>query len=164
MTSTEHILSERPLVIRRRVKWGDCDPAGVVYTPTFSEYVISVAELFYGSLFGTTPQRAKHEQGFGTPSRALSFDFQGSLRPDDEFDMTVAVADIRKRTYVLDITARTPQGAPVFVALLTPVCVARDERRSIEIPPAFREALGRYQAACAAASSVPACAPKEFAP
>lgn len=46
MIATEQVLSERPLVIRRRVKWGDCDPAGVVYTPMFSEYVISAAELF----------------------------------------------------------------------------------------------------------------------
>ena len=146
MTSTEYIVSERPLVIRRRVKWGDCDPAGVVYTPTFSEYVISAAELFYGSLFGTTPQRAKHEQGFGTPSRALSFDFRLSLRPDDEFDMAVTVASIHSRTYVLDITGRTQEGEVIFVATLTPVCVARGERRSIDIPPAFRQALERYQA------------------
>ena len=146
MTSTEYIVSERPLVIRRRVKWGDCDPAGVVYTPTFSEYVISAAELFYGSLFGTTPQRAKHEQGFGTPSRALAFDFRRSLRPDDEFDMTVTVAAIHSRTYVLDITGRTQEGEVIFVATLTPVCVARGERRSIDIPPAFRQELERYQA------------------
>ena len=149
MISTEHVLSQVPLVIRRRVKWGDCDPAGVVYTVTFSEYVISAAELFYGVLFQTTPQRAKNEQGFGTPSRALSFDFQRSLRPDDEFDMTVTVADIHSRTYVLDITARTPQGDVVFVAKLTPVCVARDERRSIDIPDAFRHVLQRYRDACA---------------
>lgn len=152
MIATEQVLSERPLVVRRRVKWGDCDPAGVVYTPTFSEYVISAAELFYGALFNTTPQRAKHEQGFGTPSRALAFDFRRSLRPDDEFDMTVTVAGIHSRTYVLDVTGRTLEGEVIFVATLTPVCVARDERRSIEIPPAFRQALEGYQAACDAAS------------
>jgi len=44
MVSTEHIISAIPLVIRRRVKFGDCDPAGVVYTVTFGEYVISAAE------------------------------------------------------------------------------------------------------------------------
>ena len=151
MTSTEYVLSERPLVIRRRVKWGDCDPAGVVYTPVFSEYVISAAELFYGVLFDTTPQRAKRDQGFGTPTRALTFDFQASLRPDEEFDMTVTVADVRSRTYVIDVTATTPKGTAVFIATLTPVCVARDERRSIEIPTAFRDVLLRYQADCACA-------------
>jgi acyl-CoA thioesterase FadM len=148
MIATERVLSALPLVIRRRVKWGDCDPAGVVYTVTFSEYVVSAAELFYGALFETTPQRAKREQGFGTPSRSLSFDFLRSLRPDDEFDMTVTVTDIRERTYVLDVTGRTPEGEVVFVANLTPVCVARDERRSIEIPEAFRQALQRYRDAC----------------
>jgi acyl-CoA thioester hydrolase len=150
---TEQVVSNVPLVVRRRVKWGECDPAGVVYTVTFSEYVISAAELFYGALFETTPQRAKREQGFGTPSRALSFDFRRSLRPDDEFEMTVTVADVHSRTYVLDITARTPQGEVVFVATLTPVCVARDERRSIEIPTGFRQALVDYRDACEAVAS-----------
>lgn len=149
-TATEYIVGTNPLVIRRRVKWGECDPAGVVYTVTFSEYVISAAELFYGSLFGTTPQRAKDEQGFGTPTRALDFDFRRSLRPDEEFEMTVTVAEIRNRTYVLRICARTLDGDIAFLAHLTPVCVARGERRSIDIPPAFRQALERYHGACAA--------------
>jgi acyl-CoA thioesterase FadM len=151
--STEHVIGTTPLVIRRRVKWGDCDPAGVVYTVTFAEYVISAAELFYGSLFDTTPQRAKDEFGFGTPTRALTFDFRSSLRPDDEFEMTVTVADIRTRTYVLHIAARTTEGADVFHADLTPICVARGERRSIVIPESFRTALERYRAACPATAA-----------
>ncbi|MFT7722712.1 MAG: thioesterase family protein [Roseateles sp.] len=150
MIATEQVLSTVPLVVRRRVKWGECDPAGVVYTVTFSEYVLSSAELFYGALFETTPQRAKREQGFGTPSRALSFDFRRSLWPDEDFDMTVRVAEISTRTYTLEITGRTLEGDVVFIARLTPVCVARDERRSIEIPAPFRAALERYRDACAA--------------
>jgi acyl-CoA thioesterase FadM len=143
-------------VVRRRVKWGECDPAGVVYTATFTDYVISAAELFYGALLGTTPQRAKNELGFGTPSRGLSFDFLHSLRPHDEFDMTVYVADVRNRTYVLDIVATTPHGEPVFNARLTPICVARPERRSIDIPAAFREALLNYQRDCGSAPATSA--------
>lgn len=148
MTSTEWIVSERPLVIRRRVKWGDCDPAGVVYTVVFSEYVVSAAELFYGALFGTTPQKAKDMVGFGTPTRALSFDFQRSLRPDEEFDMTVRVADIRSRTFVLDMHGRTLSGETVFTARLTPVCVMRGERRAIELPARLRDALHNYRRDC----------------
>lgn len=150
MTTIEAVVSTVPLIVRRRVKWGECDPAGVVYTPTFAEYVTSAAELFYGCLFRTTPQRARVDHGFDSPSRALSFDFQRSLEPDEDFEMTVTVAEIRKRTYVLDITARTLAGAVIFIGRLTPVCVARDERRSIEIPAAFRAALERYRDACAA--------------
>lgn len=152
MNCIEQVVSEVPLIVRRRVKWGDCDPAGVVYTVTFSEYVLSTADLFYGALFGTTPQRAKREQAFGTPTRALSFDFRRSLRPDDDFETTVTVADVRSRSFVLDFTGRTLEGETVFVARLTPVCVAPGERRAIEIPPPLRQALESYRDACTARS------------
>lgn len=145
MTSTEYVVSTMPFVIRRRVKWGECDPAGVVYTVSFAEYVISAAELFYGFLFDGTPRRIKDEYRFGTPSRALAFDFRRSLRPDEEFDMTVSVTAINSRTYTLEIAARTPSGEDVFVAQLTPICVVREERKAIEIPAPFRSRLERYQ-------------------
>lgn len=77
---------------------------------------------------------------------------QRSLRPDDEFDISVTVVDIRRRTYVLDITGRTPLGKVVFIATLTPVCVARDQRRAIEIPDKFRQALHRHRDDCATAA------------
>lgn len=147
MTCTEEVIARLPVVVRRRVRWGECDPAGVVHTSVFADYVICAAEIFYGELFGLSPQQAKHDYGFGTPTRALSFDFQRSLRPDEFFDMTVRVADLRRRSYVLDVTGRTPEGDIVFVAMLTPICVARDERRSIDIPDAFRAALLRYREA-----------------
>jgi len=110
-------------------------------------------------LFDGIPQRLKDQHGFGTPTRALSFDFRRSLSPDEEFDMTVTVREIRTRTYVLEISARTLAGEEVFRAELTPICVARGERRAIEIPKNFRQALEQYQAACARiADNVPTVA------
>ena len=50
MISTERVLSTTPFVVRRRVKWRECDPADVTYTVAFSGYVISAAELFCGFL------------------------------------------------------------------------------------------------------------------
>jgi acyl-CoA thioester hydrolase len=145
MTSTEHVIAEAPFTIRRRVKWGECDPAGVAYTVTFAEYVMSAAELFYGFLLGSSPQAAKQEHGFGTPTGALKLDFRRSLRPDEEFDITVRPGEIRARSYVLLIEAHTPQGELVFSAELTPICVARHERRAIELPASFRMALEQYR-------------------
>jgi acyl-CoA thioester hydrolase len=142
MTSTEHVLSVKPFVVRRRVKWGECDPAGVVYTPVFADYVISAAELFYGALFGSGPQM-RRELAFETPTRALTFDFRSPLWPDDEFDMTVSVRNISSRTYTLGVLA-TKAGAEVFESELTPICLMRDERRAIEIPARLRSRLEEY--------------------
>ncbi|VVE55160.1 acyl-CoA thioesterase [Pandoraea fibrosis] len=148
MISTEYVVSERPFVVRRQVRWGECDPAGVVYTATFSDYVISIAELFYGSLFGGTPQAVKHRHGFGTPTRALDFDFRRSLWPDDAFDVTVEVAQIRTRTFTLLMTARKAENDIAFIARLTPICTQRGARESIEMPSVLREALEQYRARC----------------
>ncbi|VVD78881.1 thioesterase [Pandoraea aquatica] len=162
MISTEHVVSEHPFVVRRRVKWGDCDPAGVVYTVTFSEYVISIAELFYGSLFDGTPQAVKNHHGFGTPTRALDFDFRRSLWPDDVFDVTVDVTDIRTRTFTLTMTACKEDGDIAFVARLTPICIQRGVRESIEMPDVLRAALDQYRTRCATLST-PAAAASAFA-
>lgn len=143
---TEQVLELAPFRVRRRVKWGECDPAGVVYTARFSDYVISVFELFMRHLLGGAFQGAKDERGFGTPCKALSLEFSASLRPDEEFDMTVLVAEIRSRTFDLDIRGRDPQGKDLFLARMTPITIKRGDRsRSIELPAALRDRLEAYR-------------------
>jgi acyl-CoA thioester hydrolase len=142
----EYVVSQVPFVVRRRVKWGDCDPEGMVYTVMFSEFVISAAELFYESILGGPAYTVMTVGGYTTPSRGLSFDFRSALAPDDEFEIAVAVAEVRNRTYVLDMTGRRPDGELLFLATLTPICIALGERRSIDVPPPFRAQLEAYQA------------------
>lgn len=145
VTSTEFVIQTVPFIVRRTVKWGECDPAGVVYTVVFGEYVISAAELFYRYLFNEGPQHAKDHHGFGTPTRGLTFDFRSSLRPDDEFEMEVSVDEIRSRTYSLVVHGRTLTGTTVFIAKLTPICVIRGQRQAIPVPAILRDALLAYQ-------------------
>ncbi len=149
MTCTEAVVAAAPFTVRRRVKWGECDRAGVVYTPSFSEYVISTAELFYESLFDGPPQRTKDELGFGTPTRALAFDFRRSLWPDESFDIELAVEAIGTRSFTLVMTARMSEGGETaFIGRLTRICVRRGSRDAIAVPAALREALEQYQRAC----------------
>jgi len=153
VTQTESVISAAPFVVRRRVKWSECDPAGVVDTVVFSEYVLSAAELFYERLFGIPPQRAKEEQGFGTPSRALSLDSRRPLRRDEEFDMTIEVGAMATCAYRLDVTARIADGSIAFTAQLTSECIARDECRAIPVPAALRRAIEGYREPRTARSS-----------
>ena len=143
MTSTESVISTNPVTVRRRVRFGDCDPAGVVYTVRFSDYVVSAMDLFLSELLGGPP--LDQLENVHTPIKALSFVFADSLRPSEEFDMVVDVRDIRTRTFDLAITARRPSGEPVFEALVTPICVTAAERRSVAIPDRLRTLLTHYQ-------------------
>jgi 4-hydroxybenzoyl-CoA thioesterase len=146
---TEQVVNRTPLRVRRRVKWGECDPAGVVYTARFSDYLISAFELFMRQLLESAFQSAKDEHGFGTPCKALSLEFFASLRPDEEFEMTVLVTDIRNRTFDLEIQGRGLDGKPLFSGRMTPITIKRGDRsRAIELPAMLRERLEAYRISC----------------
>lgn len=140
--STEEVTATEPFTIRRRVRFGDCDPAGVVYTVRFSDYAVSAMDLFLAEMLGGPHIASARALGIDLPLKALRFVFLSSLRPDDEFDMVVGVGAVRNSTFDLIVTASTPAGEPVFEAVITPICIpAGGERRSIEIPAALRAKL-----------------------
>ena len=149
LEATEQVVQRWPLRVRRRVKWGECDPAGVVYTARFSDYVISAYELLMRQLLDGPLQQIKDRFGFGTPMKALSLVFSASLRPDEEFDMTVYVAALRNRTFDIRVDACDLEGRPFFQATLTPITIPRGQRtHSIELPSMLRERLVHYQERC----------------
>lgn len=147
MKTKEAIVCEAPVTIRPGVKWGDCDPAGLVYTVTFAEYLASADWPLYGDSFSMRTQQAKNNRGIGTPTRALSFEFVGSLYPNDQFEMTLHALDVPTRTFDLQIAARK-NGELVFAAQLTPICIPRGEKGSIEIRPMLLSVLEAYRRAC----------------
>ena len=144
--ATERVIGWAPLKVLRRVRWGECDPAGVVYTVNFCEYVASAFELFMTELLGGPLQAMKKRHGFAVPARALTLDFLGTLQPDDEFVMTVLVTDVRTRTFDLGI-AGTCSGRDIFKAKLTSISVDA-ARAAIPIPELLRQRLDSYRAVC----------------
>ncbi|WP_179402492.1 acyl-CoA thioesterase [Burkholderia guangdongensis] len=148
MHATEYVVGERPFVVRRTVRWGDCDPAGVVYTGRFTDYLLGAVGLFTGHIAGG--RRLESAFGVGLPCRAMRFEFIGSLWPDDVIDITCTIDGIRTRSFDIRCMARRPDGAPVFDATFSPICVRLDERIGTPIPDALREALGAHTANAAA--------------
>jgi acyl-CoA thioester hydrolase len=94
-------------------------------------------------------QSAKDEHGFGTPCKALSLEFFASLRPDEEFEMTLLLAEIRNRTFDLEVLGRDLEGKDLFRARMTPITIKRGDRsRAIELPVMLRQRLEAYRSAC----------------
>ncbi|BDB26364.1 hypothetical protein Tamer19_21450 [Cupriavidus sp. TA19] len=147
--ATEYVLSEQPFVVRRTVRWGDCDPAGVVYTGRFTDYLLGAVGLFSDHIAGGTG-RLGTAHGVGTPCKAMRFEFIGTLWPDDVIDIECRVEAIRTRSYDIRCTARRPDGSAVFDATFSPICVRLDERVGTPIPDSLRAALSAFQRPAAA--------------
>ncbi|MGT2509392.1 acyl-CoA thioesterase [Cupriavidus basilensis] len=140
---TEYVLSERPFVDRRAVRWGDCDPAGVVYTRRFTDYLLGAVGLYSAYMAGGDGRRGEMH-GVGTPCKAMRFGFFGTLWPDDVIDITCFVEAIRTRSFDIRCVARRLNGATVFEGMFSPICVRQDCREGTLIPDSLRVVLNRF--------------------
>ena len=142
----EYVRSQRPFVLRRTVKWSECDPAGVVYTGNFVDYVTSAFRIFLAHALAGNVEAFVAEYSVDFPAKAISFVFDSSLRPDDKLDVEVRVVGFGNTTFETEFIG-THNGAACFSARMTTICVVPGERRAIRVPDALRAKLEAMSAA-----------------
>jgi len=145
-----YVVSDRPFVLRQTVKWSDCDPAGVVYTGIFVEYVTTAFRAFLGTLLTPSVEEFVRIANVDFPAKAISFVFDSSLRPDEKFDVRVAVSAIKNTTFESVFTGTKAGGAACFVGRMTTICVSPADRRAIRVPDSLRQVFAPHLQAPAA--------------
>lgn len=140
-SSFESVLTRLPFVVRRKVRWSDCDPAGVVYTGSFPEYVLSAANLFFSELAQGSYREWIRKLAVDTPYKGMEFEFHGALWPDDEFLIRCSVPAIREHSYDIRLEAAQADGRRIFTARVSPICIGPGKRAGVPIPQAMRERL-----------------------
>lgn len=131
----------------RRVKWSECDPAGVVYTGVFPEYVLTAADEFYGYLYGSTAAEMKMTLDIELPTSAMEFSFRRPLYPDQSVEMLFKIGDIGERTFQLLVNGICEDRQLAFESKITPICIERNVRKSKVMPDELRLSLEYYRAA-----------------
>lgn len=134
----------QPFASTRRVKWGECDPAGAVYTPRFADYIVEAFHEFLAFMLEGSLQEKLREHDLGTPAKALSLVFHKSLWPEQQLRMVVLVSGVRTRSFDIAIEALDEGGSVCFDASFSAVCVHHSERRSRAIPVALKSRLEGY--------------------
>jgi acyl-CoA thioesterase FadM len=133
----QYVRSHRPFVLRQTVKWSDCDPAGVVYTGRFVEYVTTAFRAFLAHILDGDVEAYVARYKVDFPAKAISIVFDSSLRPDDKFDIEVRVAGIRNTTFECEFVG-THDGKPCFTSRMTTICVLPGERNAIRVHDSLR--------------------------
>lgn len=130
------IVSLEPFVVRRRISFADCDPAGVVFAGNFYDYVLWAYHLYL--------DRRLHAGGGSVtvPMKAASFVHHAPLWPGDNVDLHVAATRVGNSTFSLAVAAIC-KGRAVFDAELTLICKPAAEWRSCPIPADMRAELIR---------------------
>ena len=139
-----------PFTVRRTVKWGECDPANIVYTPQFLHWAVEAAESFYSAILGLTWNENQTQRKLGSPMAQANLTFISPLKSGDVFDLVVKLDKVGRSSLTYRVTGQSPEGKPHFVSTLTAVFVSLESYRSHEMPADYREKLEAYREACLA--------------
>ncbi len=132
------------------MRWGECDPAGIVFTPRFLDYVVTAYEAFISLMLGGPIHMLKDELAIDFPVRGVELDFRTMLPLDSQFEMEVSVGDIRSRTFDLHIIAYKLEsegkrrGPVAFTARVSPVTVDQTTHAAVALPDVLRTRVQAY--------------------
>lgn len=127
--------------VSRTILFGDCDPAGVVYTPRFSYFAV---EAIYGALdkwLGTPGLRTLMGFDVLPPVRAMSLELLTPLTWDDELNIKVSVAKLGVHSFTFLVEGFVGNETLSFVANVTHVCVSPETKDIVAIPAPLRALL-----------------------
>ena len=128
----------------RRIRFSDCDPAGIVFYPQYFVLFNDLLEEWIDALLPGGFADYIVRSRFGMPTVRLEADFKAVSRMGDEVILMLDVTRIGQRSFDLALNCMgAADGRPRMSARQTLVTTSLDTHKSIRIPPQLREALAQ---------------------
>jgi 4-hydroxybenzoyl-CoA thioesterase len=137
-----------PFTVTRTVTWGDCDPAGIIYTPRVLDYAMEILEAWYREVLGVPWLSLNREMSMGAPTVRAELDFLDAPCPDQDLVLHLLVEDLGRSSITFLVSGRDRAGKALFRAKLVSCFISRPAFKSIAIPQEFRDRIHAYQKAC----------------
>ncbi|MBD0370452.1 MAG: acyl-CoA thioesterase [Pyrinomonadaceae bacterium] len=133
-----------PFSTRLKVRFGDADPAGLVYYPVIFHYFHIALEEFFAECCGISYDRLIADERLGFPTVKSEAEFFVPLVYGDEVEITVSVSKIGTSSAVFEYRAsRVSDHALCARATNIHVAMNMDTRRATPTPDKYREAFER---------------------
>lgn len=129
------------------VRFGSCDPAGIVYTPEYLNLFNGVIEDWYGDALGLPYHELVGKRRTGLGYAHVSADFAKPSSMGDVLDVAVIVCDIGGASMRLTVHA-FKDGTECVRASFVTVTTSLLDHKAIALPDDLRLALNNYRARC----------------
>ena len=124
------------------IRFGDVDPAGIVYSPVIFHYLHVALEEFFAARCGTSYADFVQRERLGLPSVNVRAEFLRPLVYGDRARVWVRVARLGRSSLALAYTIeRASDEQTAGHAEVVHVCMDLDARRAVPIPDRYRSAL-----------------------
>ncbi|HWS55812.1 MAG TPA: thioesterase family protein [Pyrinomonadaceae bacterium] len=129
------------------VRFGECDPAGLVYYPVLFHYCHAAMEEFFAARCGVSYPRLTRESRLGFPTVSARAEFDAPFVYGDEVEVEVFVSRVGRSSATFEYRLRRAgEAAARASATLVQVAMNLDTRRPVEIPEDLRRAFERSAA------------------
>ncbi|HVF56406.1 MAG TPA: thioesterase family protein [Pyrinomonadaceae bacterium] len=133
-----------PFSTRITVRFGDTDPAGLVYYPNLFHYCHVAMEEFFAARCGTRYEKLIAEERIGFPTVNARAEFFAPLVYGDEVDVEVFVSRVGRSSATFEYSLRRASDAALCArATLVQVAMNLDARRAVAIPERYARAFAQ---------------------
>ena len=133
-----------PFIESRIVRWGDCDPAGIIYTPRILDYAIETVETCLREVMGASWNVMREQHNIGGPTVHFECDIRKPLAPDMAVDLVLTLEKLGRSSMTSRIVCVDAEGVEYFRVLLVNCFVTGDsptDIRALPISETWRERL-----------------------
>jgi 4-hydroxybenzoyl-CoA thioesterase len=128
-----------PFSTRIVVRFGDCDPAGLVYYPVLFHFCHAAMEEFFAARCGRTYARMVADERLGFPTVNVRAEFCAPFVYGDEVEVEVWASRVGRTSVTFEYRLRRASDLrPCASATLVQVAMNLDARRAVPVPDALR--------------------------
>ena len=129
------------------VRFGDCDPAGLVYYPALFHYCHAAMEEFFAARCGVSYALVVSGRRLGFPTVNVRAEFFAPFVYGDEAEVEVWASKVGRTSVTFEYRLRRASDPELCAsATLVQVALNLDERRAVPLPEDLRGAFERSAA------------------
>lgn len=136
----------RPYRTEIRVRFGDCDPAGIVFYPRYLEIFNGLVEDWCRDELQYSFPELITQRGWGLPTVHLEVDFVAPSRFGDVLSATLRVEKVGKSSVNIAIHLCSPDGGERVRGKVVLVLIDRKPHKAIPIPDDLRARMLAFRA------------------
>lgn len=126
------------------VRFGDCDPAGIVFYPRYFEMFNNLVEEWCANGLGTSFRELVMERALGLPTVSVQSDFLATSTLGDILTAELSVQKLGNSSATLSIRLLGPSGDERVRATLVTVLMDLKKACATRIPDTMRERIALF--------------------
>ena len=125
----------------RPLRFGDCDPSGIAYFPSYLDMLAGVLEELFAAAGASFP-RLMGERGLGPPTVRLEVEFARPGIHGDREDWSVAIVRLGRGS--AELRCRVERGEDLWSARQTIVLTSLSSHKAVPWPDDIRAGLSQF--------------------